>query len=56
MHTVARVPVKVKSGRFSTRVRLRRPALHRMQVVFAGDGRNRSARSSSVYVRALRAR
>ncbi|HEV2775517.1 MAG TPA: N-acetylmuramoyl-L-alanine amidase [Solirubrobacteraceae bacterium] len=56
MHTVARVPVKVKSGRFSTRVRLRRPALHRMQVVFAGDGRNRGTRSASVYVRAVRAR
>ena len=56
MHTVARIAIKVRAGRFSTRVRLRRAALHRMQVVFAGDGRNRAARSASVNVRALRAR
>ena len=56
MHPVARVPVSVSGGRFSTRVRLRRAALHRMQVVFAGDGRNRAARSARVNVRALRAR
>jgi hypothetical protein len=56
MRTVARIPVSVSGGRFSTRVRLRRAALHRMQVVFAGDGRNRAARSADVNVRALRAR
>ena len=54
MHTVARIAVKVKRGRFSTRVRLRRPALHRMRVTFAGDGRNRAARSDDVLVRARR--
>ena len=30
-------------------MRLRRPALHRMRVAFAGDGRNRAARSADVY-------
>jgi len=56
MHTVARIAVKVKAGRFSTPVRLRRPALHRMRVAFAGDGRNGAARSANVLVRAVRAR
>ncbi|MDP1849881.1 MAG: N-acetylmuramoyl-L-alanine amidase, partial [Solirubrobacteraceae bacterium] len=56
MRTVARIAVKVRRGRFSTRVRLRRPALHRMRVTFAGDGRNRAARSADVLVRAVRAR
>jgi hypothetical protein len=55
MHRVARVVVRVKGGRFATRVRLRRPALHRMHVAFAGDGRNAAARSADVYVRAVRA-
>lgn len=56
MHTVARIPVKVKRGRFTRRVRLSRPALHRMRVTFAGDGRNRSARSGYTYLRAVRPR
>jgi len=46
----------VKAGRFATRVRLRRPALHRIHVAFAGDGRNRAARSADAYVRAARPR
>jgi len=56
MHTVARIPVKVKGGQFTTPVRLRRPALHRMRVTFTGDGRNRAGRSADAYVRAVRPR
>ncbi|MBW3608499.1 MAG: N-acetylmuramoyl-L-alanine amidase [Actinobacteria bacterium] len=56
MHTVARIPVRVKRGRFSTRVRLRRPALHRMRLTFSGDGRNGAARSADQYLRAARPR
>ncbi|HVF77874.1 MAG TPA: N-acetylmuramoyl-L-alanine amidase [Solirubrobacteraceae bacterium] len=59
MHTVARVPLKVRRGRigrFSSPVRLRRPALHRIRVVFAGDGRNAPARSADLLLRAVRAR
>jgi hypothetical protein len=55
MHTVARVPVKVRRGRFSSPVRLRRPALHRIRVVFAGDSRNAPARSGDRVLRAVRA-
>jgi hypothetical protein len=56
MHPVARVAVKVRGGRFITPVRLRRAALHRIHVAFAGDARNRAARSADVFVRATRAR
>ena len=56
MHTVARLPVKVSGGRFATPVRLRRAALHRLHVAFAGDGRNDPARSADVFLRAVRAR
>ena len=56
MHPVARIPAKVKGGRFSTAVRLRRPALHRMHVAFSGDGRNRAGRSADAYLRARRPR
>ena len=56
MHTVARIAVKVRGGRFTTPVRLRRSALHRMRVTFAGDARNRAARSADVFVRATRPR
>ena len=56
MHTVARVPVKVVRGRFAARVRLRRPALHRLRVAFAADRRNGAARSGDVYLRAVRGR
>ncbi|MEA2141604.1 MAG: hypothetical protein QOI64_34 [Solirubrobacteraceae bacterium] len=54
LRTVAHVAVRVSSGRFATRVRLRRPALHRLHVAFAGDTRNRAARSAAVYARAVR--
>jgi len=56
MHTVARIPVKVRRGRFSAAVRLRRPALHRIRVAYAGDGRNGRARSGDIYLRAARRR
>jgi hypothetical protein len=55
-HPVARVPVIVRAGRFSTVVRLRRPALHRLRIAFAGDARNVAARSADVYLRATRPR
>jgi hypothetical protein len=54
MHTVARLPVKVRRGRFAARVALRRPAVHRLRVIFRGDAHNRSARSGDVYLRAVR--
>jgi hypothetical protein len=56
MHTVARLPVKVRRGRFSARVALRRPAVHRLRIVFRGDARNRAARSADAYLRAVRPR
>jgi len=56
MHTVARVPVTVRRGKFSSPVALRRAALHRIRVAFAGDGRNGRARSGDVYMRAVRRR
>lgn len=56
MRTVARIAVKVRGGRFTTQVRLRRAALHRMRVTFAGDGRNSAARSADVLLRATRPR
>jgi hypothetical protein len=55
-HPVARLPVTVHGGRFSILVRLRRPALHRLRIAFAGDGRNAAARSAAVYLRAIRPR
>ena len=57
MHTVARAAGHACArGRFCDPVRLRRPALHRLRVAFAGDGRNRAARSADVYLRAVRPR
>ncbi|CAA9474903.1 MAG: hypothetical protein AVDCRST_MAG67-469 [uncultured Solirubrobacteraceae bacterium] len=56
LHGVARVPVRVRRGRFSAPVALRRPALHRIRVAFAADRRNGGARSGDVYLRAVRAR
>jgi hypothetical protein len=56
MHAVARLPVKVRRGRFSARVALRRRAVHRLRIVFPGDARNRAARSADVYLRAVRPR
>jgi N-acetylmuramoyl-L-alanine amidase len=54
MHTVARVAVKVRAGRFSVKVRLRRPALHRLRVASVADARNTASRSGDVYLRAVR--
>ncbi len=56
MRTVARVAVQVRRGRFASPVRLRRPALHRIRVTFAGDQRNDRARSGDIYLRAVRRR
>lgn len=56
MHNVARITVKARRGRFSTRVRLLRPALTRIRVAFSGDAHNRRARSGDVYLRAVRRR
>jgi hypothetical protein len=56
MHVVARVPVAVRGGRFAVRVRLRRPALHRLRVMSAGSPRNAPGRSGDVVLRAVRAR
>jgi len=56
MRTVARVAVAVRRGRFASAVRLRRPALHRIRVAFAGDQRNATARSGDIHLRAVRRR
>jgi hypothetical protein len=56
MHVVARVPVRVRGGRFAVRVRLRRPALHRLRVTSAGSARNVAGRSRAVVLRAVRPR
>jgi hypothetical protein len=56
MHVVARVPVAVRGGRFAVRVRLRRPALHRLRVTSASSPRNAPGRSGDVVLRAVRAR
>ena len=54
MHAVASIPVKVRRGRFSARVSLRRPALHRIRATFKADGRNSAGRSGDVRLRAVR--
>jgi hypothetical protein len=56
MHVVARLPVKVSGRRFSVRVRLRRPALHRLRVISVADARNAAGRSGDVVLRAARPR
>ncbi len=56
MHTVSRVKVRVRRGRFTARVRLRRPALTRLRVLFPGDARNVRARTGGEYLRAVRRR
>jgi hypothetical protein len=55
-HTVARVPVRARAGVFTAKVRLRRPALHRLRVVSRSDARNRAGRSRDVILRAVRPR
>ena len=54
MRTVARLRVRVRAGRYAARLRLRRPALHRLRVVFKADARNSFASSPRRYVRILR--
>ena len=56
MHTVARVPLRASAGTIRARVRLRRPALHRMRIESRGDARNGAGRSRDVYLRAIRPR
>jgi hypothetical protein len=56
MHVVARVPVRARGGRFDVRLRLRRPALHRLRVTSPTDARNVGGRSGDVVLRALRPR
>jgi hypothetical protein len=54
MHVVARVPVRVHAGGFAVRVRLRRPALHRLRVTSMSSARNAPGRSGDVVLRAVR--
>ncbi len=55
LHRVARVAVRVDArGRFAHRLRLRRPALHRLRLRFAGDAQNPAAAARDVMVRAVR--
>jgi len=54
LRTVLRIPVKVRSGRFAVRLRLRRAGLHRLRVMSSADARNASASSSRSYVRVVR--
>ena len=56
MRTVARMPFKVRSGRYAVRLRLPRAALHRLRVVFKADARNSFGSSARRYVRAVRRR
>jgi len=52
-HTVARAPVRVTQGSFVVRVRLRRPALHRLRIESRQDTRNGPGRSRDVILRAI---
>ncbi len=56
MHVVARLAVKVRAGHFTVKVRLRRPALHRLRLISTADGRNVAGRSGDVVLRAVRRR
>ncbi len=56
MHTVARLKVKARRGRFRTRIRLQRAALTRLRVRFPGDSHNAAARTGGDYLRAVRPR
>jgi hypothetical protein len=55
-HTVARVPLRTASGAFVAKIRLRRPALHRLRVESREDARNGAGRSHDAFVRAVRQR
>ncbi len=54
--TVARVPLRATSGAFVAKVRLRRPAIHRLRIESRSDARNRAGRSRDVILRAVRPR
>jgi hypothetical protein len=56
MHVVARIPVKASGRRFTVKLRLRRPALHRLRIVSVADDRNTAGRSGDVLLRAVRPR
>jgi hypothetical protein len=53
---IARVPVRARRGEFRKGIRLRRPGLHRVTVVFTGDPANLPVGSAPVHVRAQRGR
>ncbi len=53
-HGVARVSLRVRGGRFSHRVRLRRPALHRLRITSPASTRNAGGRSRDAILRAVR--
>jgi N-acetylmuramoyl-L-alanine amidase len=55
-HTVARAPVRATGGTFRAKVRLRRPAIHRLRIESRSDARNRAGRSRDVILRAVRPR
>ena len=56
MRTVARMRVKVRSGRYTVRLRLRRAALHRLRIVSKADASNSFGSSARRYVRVVRRR
>ena len=55
-HTVARFPLRSASGAFTIKVRLRRPAVHRLRIESRADARNGAGRSRDVVLRAIRPR
>ena len=55
-HTVARVPLRSASGAFVAKVRLRRPAVHRLRIESRPDALNGAGRSRDVILRAIRPR
>ncbi len=55
-HTVARAPIRASAGAFRAKVRLRRPAIHRLRIESRSDSRNRAGRSRDVILRAVRPR
>ncbi len=54
MRTIARIRVKVRAGRFSARLRLRRAGLHRVRAVFGADARNSFGSSPRRSIRVVR--
>ena len=51
-----RVPLRSASGALAAKVRLRRPAVHRLRIESRRDARNRAGRSRDVILRAIRPR